>query len=278
MAMLQPLSNALLLAAAALLAGANSAVAAGLERVAQQGLVPPTVRAAEASEAAGEWRQPGLRMPRNVTAGIGTVLDWTSPAERGPVIYSGLRPAPALGFGASQTVTGLYYPLASGWFSTIESSVDAPSALATRGYGMVGQVHRLLPGGWGVSLGLRHNVYDVGVARPFAGAAEGSTALAGPVPGAHPAGTSTFASTGYELRLNYRYGERNVLGLAYGVGSDFDYTRQVLGLYPNDGRQFGLTGEHWLTPEWSLSYGLMAQEQIGPHRGQGLRLGLRYRF
>ncbi len=49
-------------------------------------------------------------------------------------------------------------------------------------------------------------------------------------------------------------------------------------MQPGDTRQFGLTGEHWLTPDWALNYGVMASEQVGQHRGQGLRLGIRYRF
>jgi YaiO family outer membrane protein len=184
---------------------------------------------------------------------------------------------PRLGSANSQVIEGMVYPLSGNWFSTIETSIDAASPLSARGYGLIGQMHRSLAGGWDVSLGLHYNVYESSTSRLQGSALEPLT-LPGQAWSLHPAAASTSTTTGYEVRLNYRYGERNTLGVTYGSGSELDYTRQMLGMYPNDGHQFGLTGEHWLTPDWALNYGVMAQEQIGPYRGQGLRLGLRYRF
>lgn len=259
-------------------AGVTVAGAADFDRVAYQGLVPPATGTATESAAAGrEAQPPGLRLPREVRGRGADVLDVTGGDDSGLVIYSGTRMSPRLGPGQSQAIGGVLSPLAGSWFSTLEASVDAPALLPGRGYGLFGQVHRSLPGGWGVSLGLRYNVYDSGASPLPVSAWEPGTVPSSVLP-LHPAGASTATSTGYELRLNYRYGERNTLGFTYGVGSESDYTRQMLGLYPNDGRQFGLIGEHWLTPDWAVSYGFMAQEQIGPVRGQGLRLGLRYRF
>lgn len=257
---------------------AGLAGAADFDRVAYLGLIPPaTGTANEAAMTGMEPRHPGLRLSRNVPSRGGDALDFMSGSDGGPVIYSGTRATPRLGLGHPQLIGGVHSPISGSWFSTLEASVDAASPLPGRGYGLLGQVHRLLPGGWGVSLGLHYNVYDVSALRPQGGAWE-PWSLPGQGLPLHPAAANTAATTGYELRLNYRYGERNILGLTYGSGSESDYTRQMLGMYPNDGRQFGLTGEHWLTPDWALNYGVMAQEQVGLHRGQGLRFGLRYRF
>ncbi|MGQ0751801.1 MAG: hypothetical protein ACT4PS_14815 [Betaproteobacteria bacterium] len=253
------------------LALAGTVQAAGPERVAQLGLVPTDAVKREVSRAASDSWLPGLRVPRNPSVGI--ALDGGKKDDAGStLLYSGTRSFPALG--ASQIVGGMLYPLSGNWFSTIETSVEAPSARPFRGYGLVGQVHRALPGGFDMSLGLHYNVSESGWSRQ----AHDPIALGTRAWSLYPPALSSSSTAGYELRLNYRYGERNTLGLTYGSGAESDYTRQFLGMQPGDSRQFGVTGEHWLTPDWALNYGVMASEQIGQHRGQGLRLGIRYRF
>jgi hypothetical protein len=259
------------------LASAGTALGVGPDRVAQLGLVPAGGATDEGlSRAARDAYFPGLQLPRSARAGMG--FEGPKREDTGSaVLYSGTRGFPSLGAGSSQTVGGILYPLSSTWSSTLETSIDSGSSRPYRGYGLMGQVHRALPGGWDMSFGLQYNITEIGAPRFSAGAID-STALPARQWTLYSPASSSYGTTGYELRLNYRYGERNVLGLTYGSGSDFDYTRQMLGMQPSDGRQFGLTGEHWLSPDWALNYGVMAQEQVGPHRGQGLRLGLRYRF
>jgi YaiO family outer membrane protein len=255
------------------------AAASDPDRVAQLGLAPAPSRTANEPATAGmDSRQTGLKRSRGIVDGGGIALDYARGDEGGPVIYGGTRTMPRLGLANSQVVGGLLYRLSGNWFSTIETSVDAASPLPGRGYGLLGQVHRLLPGGWDLSLGLHYNAYESSASPAQGNALEPLALTTGQTWAAHPAVGSASTTTGYALRLNYRYGERNSLGVTYGSGSESDYTRQMLGMYPIDGRQFGLTGEHWLTPDWALNYGVMAQEQTGPYRGQGLRLGLRYRF
>lgn len=258
------------------LASAGTALGVGPDRVAQLRLVPAGSAVDEGiSQAARDANAPGLRLPRSARAGM--EFDGLKREDGSAVLYSGTRSLPSLGAGSSQAVGGILYPLSPTWSSTLETSIDSGSSRPYRGYGLMGQVHRALPGGWDMSFGLQYNITEIGAPRFSAGAVD-STALTARQWSLYAPASSSYATTGYELRLNYRYGERNVLGLTYGSGSDFDYTRQMLGMQPGDGRQFGLTGEHWLSADWALNYGVMAQEQIGPHRGQGLRLGLRYRF
>jgi hypothetical protein len=254
----------------------GAAQSAGFERVAQLGLVPSKSLSEGARETARDSSHPGLRLPRSPASGI--TLDELRQDDVGAtLLYSGTRSFPSLDASPSQAVGGILYPLSGSWFSTFESSVDTASARPFRGYGLVGQLHRALPGGWNMSLGLHYNVSETGTTRSPSGSVE-AIPLGARAWSLYPPAVSSSSTAGYELRLNYRYGERNMLGLTYGSGSEFEYTRQFLGMQPGDGRQFGVTGEHWLSPDWALNYGVMASEQIGQHRGQGLRLGLRYRF
>lgn len=260
----------LLIAAAALMA--NTAWAAGSDFIAQLGLVPAEGSSPRAAADKKEPSYADLKLPR------GLELDFLRQEDAGASrSYGGTRSLPGLGLSNSQFIGGMQYPLSANWSSTIETSVDAPSSRPGRGYGVVGQLHRSLPGGWDMSLGLGYRLLESG-ASSLAGGRLDSMSLAERSWSLYPPAAGTTATAGYELRLNYRYGERNTLGVTYGTGNESDYTRQMLGMQPGDGRQFGLTGEHWLTPDWALNYGVMAQEQVGPHRGQGLRLGLRYRF
>ncbi len=220
--------------------------------------------------------QPGLKLPRRAIS-ADDAFDVGSQGGAGSVFYSGVRTLQRLGTEYSQAFGGVRRPLSENWASTIEASIDSGLPTSARGYALLGQVHRSLSASWDLSLGLQYSIYEPSVAPAWAGAGD-SWAPLGQGTLLYPSTIGTSSGTGYELRLSYRYGERNAVGLTYGSGREFDYTRQMLGMYPSDGRQFGVTGQHWLTPDWSLSYGLMAQEQVGLHRGQGLRLGLRYSF
>lgn len=266
-----PKSGAALLAvlATGLLAGVASA--APPRHVAQLGLFPASQGTLRMSDGPADPSFPRLKLPRESS---GLALDTLkSDGERSTSLYSGTRGLP--GAGSGELVGGLLHSLSPHWFSTVETSIDTRPSAAARSYGVLGQVHRSLPWGFDMSLGLRYRLQD---STGLQAATPDAMPLADRSWSLFPPGLGSSGTAGYELRLNYRYGERNTLGLTYGSGPDFDYTRQLMGFQPGEGRQFGLTGEHWISPDWALNYGVMAQEQIGPHRGQGLRLGIRYRF
>lgn len=256
--------------------------AAGFQHLAFQGLVPPSSALAtdpsrvSLDTTARVSGQPGLKLPRRAIRADEEIDVW-SPGGPGSVVYGGVRTIQRLGTEYSQAFGGVRYPFSENWVSTIEASIDSGLPISTRGYALLGHVQRSLSASWDLSFGLQYSIYEPGIARAWTGAGDLWPPFAQGAP-LYPSTIGTSSGTGYEFRLNYRYGERNTFGLTYGAGREFDYTRQMLGMYPSDGRQFGVTGQHWLTPDWSLSYGLMAQEQVGLHRGQGLRLGLRYSF
>lgn len=191
------------------------------------------------------------------------------PTVTGLTFYSGTRSALASGSGHPQTYGGLRYTVSKDWSSTVEAAIDPALSAMPRGYTLAGQLSRSLSANWGVSLGLQYRMRELNALDPQAPVPNGLA-----VPGQAQWMPATTHAAGYELRLNYRYGERNTFGLTYGSGMDYGHAQPWAGAYVLEGRQLGFTGQHWLTPDWSLSYGLVAQEQ----RGQGLRLGLRYSF
>lgn len=266
-----PKSGAVLLAAFATGVLAGVASAAPPRHVAQLGLFPASQGTLRVPDVPADPSFPRLKLPRESGAPIFDTLK--ADDGRSTLLYSGTRGLP--GAGGGELVGGLLHSLSPHWFSTVETSIDTRPSASARSYGVLGQVHRSLPWGFDMSLGLRYRVQD---------STGSQTATLDAMPLADrswslfPPGLGSAGTAGYELRLNYRYGERNTFGLTYGTGPDFDYTRQLMGFQAGEGRQFGLTGEHWLSPDWALNYGVMAQEQVGAHRGQGLRLGIRYRF
>lgn len=269
------------LAAALFAAGIVSRVHAA-ELLAFEGLTPPpspferNAAGTMAETAAGLSLGTGLRLPYRPGERADDGPGFLERDAGGFTLYSGTRPTFRPGPDYSQAFGGLRYLISRAWASMLEASVEPASLTGTRAYALQGRLQRRLPGGWDLSVGLKYNVEEIGDYRLPSGAGDpwgltGQGLLLSP-------GLPGTSATGYELRFSLRYGERNSIGLTYGSGRDLDYTRQMLGLYPSDGRQFGLTGQYWLTPDWALSYGLMAQEQIGVYRGQGLRFGLRYNF
>lgn len=258
------------------MAGVTAPVHASPDGAAYRGLVPPS--SAYSSDVRDTLTSPGL-WSRQSQLGLRSLpravrRDGVSSSQHagGFTLYGGTRVAQRLGVGYAQPYSGLRYPLSADWSSTLEASFNPALPASPRGYTLLGRVDRSLPGGWGLSLGLQYNVHELN--------APGTQMVAGnwlnPLSQGLRHSTSTYGK-GYELRLSYRYGVRNSVGLSFGSVREFDFTRQWLGSYPAEGRQYSLTGQHWLTPDWTFSYGLVAQEQGGP-RGQGLRLGLRYSF
>lgn len=260
---------------AGLAGGAVSAsIAIPIANAAAEGLVPPgaaaTVAVGGISASPGLWpreRQLGLK-PDKYTRFAG---DASANPGPGLVFYSTTRVDGAPGWAQARSYSGVRYPLSIGWSSAVEASVQ-PLQSATRGYTLAGRLDRTLAGGRGLSLGLRYSVHEQD--------APGMLPV-GAVP-AYPAVPelrhpfATVSSSGYEVKLSYRYGERNSVGLSYGSATELDNARAWLDGYAAEGRLYGLTGRHWITPDWALSYGLVAN---GPGaRSQGLRLGLRYSF
>jgi hypothetical protein len=185
--------------------------------------------------------------------------------------YDGVREIPHLGLYSVESYSGVFLPLSDRWGSSLEVGVSRDSPIAAPRYSIGGQLHTTLLPGHGLSLGLKLNRAE----RAAPGAA-----LAGRLDPAG-AGDALLADrlsggSGYELNVNYLYGTRYSVRMAY-QQSNAGHFYAPHGLTPGL-RSFALTGQHWLTPNWSMSYDIYASDPATLLQSPGFGLGLRYRF
>jgi len=210
--------------------------------------------------------------------------DWTSTElalsrelrER-HTLYGGLRTTRRFGQNDSEGRIGLYYPLAAAWTAVVEGSVS-PSHNVLPEYSVYGSLHRMLGGGWGLAAGLRHSEYSTTGAQVTSLSAErywgnfrGAYTLYSGRPDGAPSGAA------HRFQLNYYYGERSTVGLSYTMGREVE-NLGAAGVLSSDVRDWTLSGRHWLTPQFALTYDLVNHEQGNLYRRQGLRIGLRHLF
>ena len=86
----------------------------------------------------------------------------------------------------------------------------------------------------------------------------------------------TYAQS-FEVRGNYYYGDRNMVGIIAAYG------QEATSVAPNevviaDVRSIALLGRHHLTPRWALTYAITRVEQGTFYTRTGGRLGVQYSF
>ena len=144
-------------------------------------------------------------------------------------------------------------------------------------YTLYSQVTQNLGGGFGVGLGLRHSEYNFSTGNLLALSAERSF---GSFRGAYTLYSNRLegASLGsaHRFEVNYLYGERNMIGVAYTTGRDIDHTFTYAGAAFSDVKDWTLSGRHWLSPNWALTYDVLTGDTV--YRRQGLRLGVSRSF
>jgi hypothetical protein len=190
-----------------------------------------------------------------------------------PLSFAFERAPGTLGLRGTEQVTGLVWRGGERWSSAFEASTSTDAFTAARRTVLSGQVYAPLVGGAGLSFGLSYSAWQspahaAGADTPFGA----GYAL---LPGRTDAGT---AQIGYQLQLNYLYGERNLVALSYNSRREWEQYRLAPDPLAPDARQLSLTGEHWFSPSWALRYDIPAPEPGNLIRRQGLRLGLHYRF
>jgi|LNFM01.1.fsa_nt_gb YaiO family outer membrane protein len=234
----------------------------------------------------------GLKTPRNeLEAGYSretlsnNLPDWTSTyllashrfGER-HVLYGGLRETRRFGLDDSELHAGLYYPLGGTWTAQFEGSLSPTHEVLPR-HSVYGQLQKSLPGGWGIGLGVRHNEYTLSGSNVVSVLAErywGNFRGAYTLYSGRPEGASSGAS--HRLQLSYYYADRSSVGVSYTDGREVENVGPPRGVLASDVRNWTLSGQHWLTPAWALTYDLVNHEQGSLYRRQGLRLGIRHSF
>ncbi len=186
-------------------------------------------------------------------------------------LYGGARNVARPGLRTTESYSGIFQPLSDKWGSSLEVGVSRDSLIAAPRYSFGGQLHTTFLPGHGLSLGLKLS----GAERAAPGAPLGSRL--------DPVGTSDAlladrlaGGSSYELNVNYLHGTRYSVGMAYqqSIAGNFYGAH---GLTPGL-RSFSLVGQHWLTPNWSMSYDIYASDPAALLQSPGFGLGLRYRF
>jgi YaiO family outer membrane protein len=138
-------------------------------------------------------------------------------------------------------------------------------------------VTQSLAGGWGLGLGVRQTEYNFGTANLLSLSAERSW---GNLRSAYTLYSNRAEGAGlgstHRFEVSYLYGERNVIGFSYTTGRDLDTPGLLPGLSVGDVRDWTLSGRHWLSPNWALTYDLLGHEQV--YRRPGLRFGVSRSF
>jgi hypothetical protein len=146
-------------------------------------------------------------------------------------------------------------------------------------YTLSNQVTHALPGGWGLGLGVRQSEYSYITTNLLSFSAEHAW---GNLRSGYTLYTSRADGSGlgsaHRFQVSYAYGERNSVGLAYTVGRDVENPALMLGMSLADVRDWSLSGRHWLSPNWALTYDVLSQEHAYLNRRQGLRLGVSRSF
>ena len=258
------------------------------------GLVAGLVCCQGISYANGGSELRGLKPPRDgveatalwmATERAGQGLDVHAAALREDLaprltLYSGTREARHFSMGDVSYTTSLHQPAGVPTSALPQTPYDPRFAGAPK-YTLSSQVSQSLPGGWGLGFGLRQTDYGFATGNLLAFSAE---RYFGNLRGAYTLYSNGANGGGFgaahRFQVNYFYGERNVVGLAYTTGRDIENMNiSAIGLPAADSRDLTLSGRHWLSTNWALTYDVLSQEQsLWNSRRQGLRFGVSRSF
>jgi YaiO family outer membrane protein len=158
--------------------------------------------------------------------------------------------------------------------SNIHTLVDALPR-----YTLYSDVTRALPGGWGLGFGVRETEYSFSTRNLLSFSAHRDF---GSFRGAYTLYSNGAEGSGlgsaHRFEVRYLYGERNTIGLSYTTGRDIDNAGLPMAFSSGDVRDWTLSGRHWLSPNWALTYDVLSQDQGSFYRRQGLRLGVSRSF
>lgn len=174
----------------------------------------------------------------------------------------------------SDFTAGTYVPVDGGWTVLLQGSV-APSANVLPEWTAWAELQRSLTDGWGLRGGFRHAEYsdsryellNLGAERYWGNWQAAYTLYIG-----WPEGADT--SVSHLGRLDRYYGARNRIGLLAGVGEE---SESIGGdrLLTTNTRTLGLTGRHWISGTWAVSWDLTWHRQGDVYNRGGVRVGLR---
>jgi YaiO family outer membrane protein len=278
------LAAALAMPPAALPAGSPYGNGAPVRLKLAQGL-PQAPDADAAAEHGGRSRRVELEIGASretLTSGLpdwsGAYFEATNHIGPRHTLYGGLRQTRRFSRDDVEAWGGLYYPLSATWTGFVEATAS-PSHNVLPVWSLSGQLHKILLRGLIVHAGARHVEHAGSDVRMAVAGAEyywsnyraaytfHSSRLEGA--GSAPA---------HRFQLNYYYGDRSSIGIAYTTGREIENVGAPRGLIASEVRDWTLGGRHWFSRDWGVSWDLLTHEQGALYRRDGFRIGLRHRF
>jgi hypothetical protein len=234
-------------------------------------------RVAERQHIAGLGLQSGAgiaTLPADLAFGSEATQVWQTSRSSDYSLYSGERETSRLGLRAAEAYGGIVYSPRGGWGSSLEAGYVQESMLAPRRYALTGQLHTAFSEGRSLSVGLKYRLQDTDAALRYGAGTEAPMASGYTLAPLRHAGAGFVPS--YQLQMSYQYSTASSIGLA--LGRELETYTPIQDSANSGPRQFMLTGQHWVTPSWALSYDVLSQDALTPLRSLGLRLGVRYRW
>lgn len=220
--------------------------------------------------------------------------------------YASTLPGDPLGANSPEIVGGYWRPLSQRLSSLVETSI-VPGVGGTGERSVLGQLATQFGKGWGLQAGVRHSDVGVPLSEPLNGSGglglstlpsmSGTSSLGADLGivtlerfwdryrGAYTLSSGRAdggaTATSHRLQFSYFYSARSSVGLSYTTGRVFDSALPLSGLTgmtPVETSNYGVTGEHWFTPSWSINYNALLEDHGVDGLRPEIRLGLRLRF
>lgn len=193
-------------------------------------------------------------------------------------IYGELQQARRFNLDDREISAGYYHPLTQTLTALVEASTSPEhNFLPQRSF--FGQLQAALGEGWDVQAGVRHSAYAQTSTNLTVLTGErywGSFRAAYQLYLARLQGSGTAPS--HVGQIAYYYGDQSNITLAVGRGRQAESLGPGLGVLLVDVRSVTLSGRHWFTPDWAISYEALDETQHNLYTRKGIRLGLRRAF
>lgn len=189
------------------------------------------------------------------------------------VVFGSLRQVERFSLIDRELVAGVAAPWGPRFVASLEGSYSPTAQVLPTASGL-GQLSASLGDGWGAEVGWKRTVFPtmafdrqmLTLERYWSAFRVAYTFSVSQLPGGQ-------WPTGHQGQLTRYYGESNRVGLVVGRGEELLYETPIR-LTRMDVRALALTGQHWFTTDWALSYEWSWLQQGDAYSRTGPRLGI----
>lgn len=199
-------------------------------------------------------------------------------AQDGRTLYGSLRETRRFSLDDQELFAGAYVPLSTDWAAVVEGSTS-PSHKVLARWSAFGQLHRKFANGWNLQAGWRHTEYNntatslasLTTERYWQNYRAAFTAYSGKLDGV----AGTFPSG--RVQFDYYYSDRDRIGVSLSTGREAE-NLGAAGVLVSKVRDAALIGNHWINPQWAMTYSANVHRQGDIYTRHGIELGVRRRF